>query len=68
MHPEPDIAAVRAEMSESFERIHRQVESYRRELFLALRSPLLEQRPRLNWSGFIMLVRRPVMSQRSRPI
>ena len=68
MHPEPDIAAVRAEMSESFERIHRQVESYRRELFLALRSPLLEPRPRLNWSGFIMLVRRPVTRPRPRPI
>ena len=64
MHPEPDMAAVRAEMSESFERIHRQVEHYRRELFLALRQPPPETRPRLNWSGFIMLVRRPVVRQR----
>jgi len=64
MHPEPDIAAVRAEMSESFERIHRQCEWYRRELFRALRQPPLETRPRLNWSGIIMLVRRPALRQR----
>lgn len=64
MHPEPDIAVVRAEMSESFERIHRQVDSYRRELFRALRSPLHEPRPRLTWSGVIMLIRRPTVSER----
>jgi hypothetical protein len=66
MHPEPDIAAVRAEMSESFERIHRQVESYRRELFLALHSrPAEPPPPRLRWSGFIMLIRRPASGERS---
>ncbi len=64
MHPEPDSASVRDEISESFERIHRQVESYRRELFRALRSRPDEPRPRLSWSGFIMLVRRPVSRQR----
>jgi hypothetical protein len=60
MPREPDIAAVRAEMSESFERIQRQVEIYRRELFRALRRSAREpQPPRLNWSGVIMLVKRP---------
>lgn len=65
MHPEPDIAALRDEISESFERIHRQVEIYRRELFRALRTRPVESRPRLNWSGFVMLVRRPDLRQRS---
>jgi hypothetical protein len=66
MHPEPDIAAVRAEMSESFERIQRQVDIYRRELFLALRPRPVEPPPRLTWSGFIMLIKRP--DRRERPI
>ena len=65
MPREPDIAAVRAEMSESFERIQRQVETYRRELFRALRPFAVEpQPPRLNWSGVIMLVKRPVPPDR----
>jgi hypothetical protein len=66
MPREPNIDAVRAEMSESFERIQRQVDIYRRELFRALHSPPLEPPPRLTWSGFIMLIKRP--SQRERPI
>jgi len=64
MPREPDIAAVRAEMSESFERIQRQVETYRRELFRALRTPPAEPPPRLTWSGVIMLVKRPVPRDR----
>jgi hypothetical protein len=65
MTREPDIAAVRAEMSESFERIHRQVEIYRRGLFRALRPLAVEPPPRLTWSGVIMLVKRPVPRERS---
>jgi len=64
MRPEPDIDAVRAEMSESFERIRWMVDSYRRELSRVLDLPLIELRPRLNWSGFIMLVRRPTARER----
>lgn len=65
MSPEPDIAAVRDQNSKSFERIHRQVENYRRELFKAFHPNLAEPRPRLNWRGFVMLIRRPALGQHS---
>ena len=65
MTVEPDIAAVRAEMSESFDRIRRQVETYRRDLFLALHPVPLEPRPRVNLLAFVILVRRPVVRERS---
>ena len=64
MPREPDIAAVRAEMSESLERIHRHLEIYRRELFRAVRPLPAEPPPRLTWSGVIMLVKRPVPRDR----
>ena len=60
MPPEPDIAAVRAEMAESLERIHRQVESYRRELFRALCQPPPETRPRLTHARFSLSRTEPV--------